>query len=109
MINVPKEKVRIVVDERERRSGIPDELIRLNVLVDFKQLDIGDYLVTPYSAVERKSIRDLILSIYDGRLFTQCSELGSHYNKPILIIEGSTDRIEKLIDNPWFFMAHWHH
>lgn len=103
MIYVPKEKVRIVADERERRSGIPDELIRLNALVDFKQLDIGDYLVTPYSAVERKSIRDLILSIYDGRLFTQCSELGSHYNKPILIIEGNTDRIEKLIDNPMVF------
>lgn len=36
MIYVPKEKVRIVTNERERRSGIPDELIRLNVLVDFK-------------------------------------------------------------------------
>ncbi len=98
-----KEKVRIVADERERQSGIPQELVRLNVAVDFKQLNVGDYLVAPDSAVERKSIRDLMYSIYDGRLFIQCSELVMHYSKPILIVEGSTDSIEKLTDNPMVF------
>jgi DNA excision repair protein ERCC-4 len=98
-----KEKIRIVADERERQSGIPHELIRMNVLVDFKQLDVGDYLIAPDSAVERKSVRDLMRSIYDGRLFVQCSELVAHYSKPILIIEGSTDSVQKLTDNPMVF------
>jgi DNA excision repair protein ERCC-4 len=94
------EKVRIVVDERERQSGIPDELVRLNVVVDFAQLKIGDYIVAPDSAVERKSIRDLVKSIYDGRLFTQCSELVTHYAKPVMIVEGSNDMFERAVDNP---------
>lgn len=98
-----KGKVRIVADERERQSGVPDELSRLNVQVDYKQLDVGDYIVAPDSAVERKSIRDLMNSIYDGRLFTQCSELVTHYSKPILIVEGSTDSLEKVTNNPMVF------
>jgi len=95
-----KENVRIVVDERERQSGIPDELVRLKAMVDFAQLEVGDYIVAPDSAVERKSIRDLVKSIYDGRLFAQCSELVTHYAKPVLIIEGSNDMFEEVVDNP---------
>lgn len=96
-------KVRIVVDERERNSDVPDELAKLNVFVDFKQLEVGDYVIAPDSAVERKSIRDLIHSIYDGRLFTQCSELTAYYAKPILIIEGETSMVRELTDNPMVF------
>lgn len=95
-----RERARIVVDERERQSGIPDELARLNAFVDFAQLDVGDYIVAPDSAVERKSVRDLVKSIYDGRLFTQCSELVTHYVRPVLIVEGSNDMLERIIDNP---------
>jgi len=95
-----KEKVRIVVDERERQSGIPDELLKLKTVVDFAQLEVGDYIVAPDSAVERKSIRDLVKSIYDGRLFAQCSELVTHYAKPVLIVEGSNDMFESVVDNP---------
>ena len=95
-----KEKVRIVVDERERQSSIPDELFKLKTVVDFAQLEVGDYIVAPDSAVERKSIRDLVKSIYDGRLFAQCSELVTHYAKPVLIVEGSNDMFESVVDNP---------
>ena len=95
-----KETVRIVADERERQSGIPDELVNLKAVVDFAQLKVGDYIVAPDSAVERKSIRDLVKSIYDGRLFAQCSELVNHYTKPVLIVEGSNDMFERVIDNP---------
>lgn len=95
-----KENARIVVDERERQSGIPDELVKLKAVIDFAQLEVGDYIVAPDSAVERKSIRDLVKSIYDGRLFSQCSELVAHYAKPVLIIEGSNDMFEEVVDNP---------
>ena len=96
-----KETVRIVADERERQSGIPDELVNLKAVVDFAQLKVGDYIVAPDSAVERKSIRDLVKSIYDGRLFAQCSELVNHYAKPVLIVEGSNDMFERVITTQW--------
>ncbi len=95
-----KERVRIVVDEREKQSGIPDELAKLKAMVDFAQLKVGDYIVAPDSAVERKSIRDFVKSIYDGRLFAQCSELVTHYAKPVLIVEGCNDAFERLVDSP---------
>ncbi|MGH9933598.1 MAG: ERCC4 domain-containing protein [Nitrososphaerales archaeon] len=95
-----KETVRIVADERERQSGIPDELVNLKAVVDFAQLQVGDYIVASDSAVERKSLRDLVQSIYDGRLFAQCSELVTHYAKPVLIVEGSNEMFERVIDNP---------
>lgn len=95
-----KESIRIVVDERERQSGVPDELTRLKAMVDFAQLEVGDYIVATDSAIERKSVRDLVKSIYDGRLFTQCSELVTHYAKPVLVVEGSNEVFERIVDNP---------
>ena len=81
--------VRIVVDEREKGSRIPDLLRQAGAIIDFAQLKVGDYIVSSETAIERKTIRDLIGSIYDGRLFVQCSELIQHYSKPLLIIEGN--------------------
>jgi DNA excision repair protein ERCC-4 len=88
---------RIVVDERERRSGIPDMLRQAGAIIDFAQLKVGDYVVSPKTAIERKTIQDLLNSIYDGRLFVQCSQLNEHYAKPVLIIEGN---IVDLMDIP---------
>ena len=36
--------LRIVVDEREKKSGIPDLLKSIGVNVEMKMLPIGDYL-----------------------------------------------------------------
>jgi DNA excision repair protein ERCC-4 len=82
-------RVRILVDERERKSGIPDLLRRAGATIDFAQLKVGDYVVSPETAIERKTIQDLLNSIYDGRLFIQCSQLKEHYIKPVLIVEGN--------------------
>ncbi len=80
---------RIVVDEREKRSGIPDLLRQAGAVIDFAQLKVGDYIVSPETAIERKTIQDLLHSVYDGRLFVQCSQLNEHYIKPVLIVEGN--------------------
>jgi DNA excision repair protein ERCC-4 len=88
---------RIVVDERERKSGIPDLLRQAGAIIDFAQLKVGDYVVSPKTAIERKTMQDLLNSIYDGRLFVQCSQLNEHYAKPVLIVEGN---IVDLMDNP---------
>ncbi len=82
-------RVRIVVDERERKSGIPDLLRRAGAIIDFAQLKVGDYVISPETAIERKTIQDLLNSIYDGRLFIQCSRLNENYAKPVLIVEGN--------------------
>ena len=88
---------RIVVDEREKRSGIPDLLRQAGAFIDFAQLKVGDYIVSPDTAIERKTIQDLLNSIYDGRLFVQCSQLNEHYTKPVLVVEGN---IVDLINGP---------
>ena len=86
--------VRIVVDERERNSNIPDLLKNAGAIIDFAQLKVGDYLVSSETAVERKTIRDLVSSIYDGRLFVQCSDLVKHYQKPLLVVQGNIANLE---------------
>jgi DNA excision repair protein ERCC-4 len=81
--------VRIVVDERERNSNIPELLKNAGAVIDFTQLKVGDYVVSSETAVERKTVRDLISSIYNGRLFVQCSDLVKYYQKPLLVVQGN--------------------
>ena len=96
-------KLRIVVDEREKKSGIPDILKGIGINLEIKTLPVGDYIVAPETVVERKTISDLVSSIFDGRLFDQCNRLKEHYQFPILLIEGDIDEIEKLTENPFVF------
>jgi len=97
------ENLRIVVDERERKSGIPDLLKSIGMNIEMKTLPIGDYIVAPETIVERKSIRDLMASVFDGRLFDQCSRLKEHFEHPIVLMEGNVDEIEEITENPLIF------
>jgi len=95
--------IRIVVDEREKKSGIPGILKEIGINLEIKTLPIGDYIVAPETVVERKTISDLISSVFDGRLFDQCNRLKEHYQFPILLIEGNIDEIEELTENSLVF------
>lgn len=97
------ENLRIIVDDREKKSGIPELLKSIGLNVEMKTLPIGDYIVAPETIVERKSIRDLIASVFDGRLFDQCTRLKEHFENPIVLIEGNVDEIEEITDNPLIF------
>jgi DNA excision repair protein ERCC-4 len=90
---------RVVVDERERASGVPDRLSALGVRVYYSKLAIGDYVVNPEIAAERKSISDFISSVYDGLLFSQASSLSSSYKKPYIIVEGDVTQVSKMVKN----------
>lgn len=92
-------KVVVVCDEREKASGVPQELALLGVITKFALLPIGDYIVSPSTAVERKSVRDFVTSLYDGRLFKQVSELGKVYSNHILIVEGDPAEISSIVHN----------
>jgi len=100
---VKLENLRIIVDERERKSGIPDLLKSVGLNLEMKTLPIGDYIVAPETVVERKSIRDLMASVFDGRLFDQCSRLKEHFEYPIVLVEGNIDEIEEITENPLIF------
>ena len=78
---------RIIVDERERPSGVPDELRSLGAFIEFRVLDVADYVVGSY-AVERKSVRDFVSSLYSGRLFDQAHRMGEAYGTSMLVVEG---------------------
>ena len=97
------EDLRIIIDERERKSGIPKLLKSIGVNVEIKTLQIGDYIVSHETVVERKSINDLISSIFDGRLFDQCNRLKEHFQFPIILLEGDVDEIESITENPLVF------
>lgn len=97
------DQLRIIVDERERKSGIPDLLKSVGLNLEMKTLPIGDYIVAPETVVERKSIRDLMASVFDGRLFDQCSRLKEHFENPIVLMEGNVDEIEEITENPLIF------
>jgi DNA excision repair protein ERCC-4 len=90
---------RVVVDERERQSGVPDRLSKLDVRVYFARLAVGDYVVNPEIAAERKSIADFVSSVYDGRLFAQASALSSSYRKPYIIVEGDVNKVSGMVKN----------
>lgn len=90
---------RVVVDERERGSGVPEELSRLNVRVYYSRLPTADYVISPEVAVERKALPDFVSSVYDGRLFVQAAAISSSYRKPYLIVEGDIKELSSLTRN----------
>lgn len=85
----PKEKPVIIADNREKNSLVIAELVALDIDVEFKQLEIADYLIGE-TAVERKTASDLIGSMLNKRIFSQIENL-KQYEKSLIIIEGYHD------------------
>ncbi|KAI9933856.1 hypothetical protein ASPWEDRAFT_65279 [Aspergillus wentii DTO 134E9] len=78
---------RVVVDVREFRSALPSLLHGNNMIIVPCQLTVGDYILTPDICVERKSVRDLITSLRNGRLYNQAETMLQYYKNPLLLIE----------------------
>ncbi|KAM4631738.1 DNA repair endonuclease XPF [Discoglossus pictus] len=77
----------IIVDMREFRSELPSLIHRRGIDIEPVTLEVGDYILTPDICVERKSVSDLIGSLNNGRLYTQCVSMSRYYKRPILLIE----------------------
>jgi Fanconi anemia group M protein len=77
----------VIADLRERASGIPRALSQKGLEVRLQRLEIGDYILAPHVAVERKTMVDFVQSIFDKRLFAQVSALRTAYVAPILLLE----------------------
>lgn len=92
---------RIVVDVREFRSSLPSLLHGRSMDVIPCMLTVGDYVLTPTICIERKSVRDLISSFNNGRLYNQAETMLLHYKNPFLLIEfdqGKSFTLEPFAD-----------
>ncbi|MBI4010607.1 MAG: hypothetical protein HY361_05525 [Candidatus Aenigmarchaeota archaeon] len=86
----PDEKVVIISDYREKE--IIDLLKNLGANVNEMSLEVADYICSDRICVERKTHDDFVNSIIDGRLFAQAKNLSENFEKPILIVEGYSNR-----------------
>lgn len=87
----------IIVDHRERDSRIITELIKRDIEVEERALDVADFIIRTKGldgkvkeiGIERKTKNDLLNSIIDKRIINQLSSLKKNFEVPLLIIEGS--------------------
>ena len=90
--------LKITVDYRETASGLTDLLKNSGAFVEIAKLSYGDYIINDTITVERKTAKDFLISIIDGRLFKQVSSLKKFCNHPILLIEGNPYKTDHNFD-----------
>ncbi|MBU5690282.1 MAG: ERCC4 domain-containing protein [Candidatus Aenigmatarchaeota archaeon] len=83
------ENVFILADDRESKSNVCFYLKEFGATVNFKRIEIGDFIVSEDICIERKSSNDFINSIIDGRLFEQAENMKSNFKKNIILVEGN--------------------
>jgi len=81
-------KIEIIMDNREP-TEIMDMLKNMGADVTVKQLELGDFLVSKKTVIERKTKQDFEQSIIDQRLFRQLNNLTQWYDNVIVILEGT--------------------
>lgn len=81
--------MKIRVDYREKASGLIDLLEKEEVFIEIGKVPYGDYIINDSITIERKTAKDFLISIIDGRLFNQLSNLKNYCQNPILFIEGN--------------------
>jgi ERCC4-type nuclease len=92
----PPAPIHIRIDTQEQRSGIPALLAAMpQVHIEVTPLCMGDYDVggNPCRVFERKTGSDFLISLAQGRLFTQLTALRKSRFAPILLLEGDPLRI----------------
>ncbi|MDO8508863.1 MAG: ERCC4 domain-containing protein [Nanoarchaeota archaeon] len=82
-------KVKIIVDHREKNSLVISELMSQGIDIEFRQLEVADYIIGDI-AIERKTGIDLIGSMITKRIFFQLESL-KQYDRSLIIIESYQD------------------
>ena len=86
----PEGRTVVAVDYREKETA--GFLEMFGAVVNMDALVVGDFVCSDRVAVERKAHSDFVGSIIDGRLFEQAHHMRDHFEKPVFIIEGTSDR-----------------
>jgi Fanconi anemia group M protein len=77
----------IILDHRESKSTLGPYIKSMGASVTFKHLTTGDVRLSDRVLIERKTARDLVQSLSDGRLLHQCRRLNAAALRPLLLIE----------------------
>lgn len=83
----------VVIDHRE-----PEwfrQLFGAQDSVSTAQLQCGDFIIDDRWVFERKTIRDLCVSLVDGRLFKQALKLVQSNHHPVVVLEGKSSDIKE--------------
>ena len=84
----------ITIDHREGNSTLPSMLKLRGHEIKIESLPVGDIRISNRVIIERKTARDLVDSIIDGRLVNQARRLRDAAEKPLLIVESlETERL----------------
>jgi DNA excision repair protein ERCC-4 len=90
MMTEATEQIQVVVDDRERVSGVVRELgILPGVTIKIEHLTAGDYCIDGAVLIERKTAVDFAQSLIDGRLFGQANRMSKSSLRSAYIIEGT--------------------
>lgn len=87
----PESDIKVYADYREKGSGVIKELIDFGIKIDLQKLDLGDYLLSCRCGIECKKVPDFVDSIVDGRLLSQVKSMKEHFDRPLIIVEGTED------------------
>jgi Fanconi anemia group M protein len=82
-------RLQIVIDDRERASGLSAAVVALWPSSVEGRLVVGDVEIGPRVIIERKSLPDFVASIRDSRLFSQAFALSRVATRPLLLLEGT--------------------
>ncbi|MBT3940926.1 DEAD/DEAH box helicase family protein [Candidatus Woesearchaeota archaeon] len=80
----------ILCDNRERGTLVED-IHDLGAQIKFKNLEVGDFILSDDVVVEKKEVKDFVNSLLDRRLFNQAIEMKRNFDKPLIVIEGDLD------------------
>ena len=78
---------KIILDHRESSSTLAAYLRSMGFEIEFQHLECGDVKISEKIIIERKTSRDLLNSLTDGRLMKQCYKLIESCTNPLLLIE----------------------
>jgi Fanconi anemia group M protein len=78
----------IAADDRELNSAVVARLKALGAEVVIERLKTGDFRIGERILVERKTVRDFVDSLVDGRLLEQASRLVGAAPRSLILIEG---------------------
>ncbi|PAV75187.1 hypothetical protein WR25_12140 [Diploscapter pachys] len=92
------QRPKIIVDMREFNSELPTVLYKQGFDVTAATLEVGDYILSPNIAVERKALDDLTQSLQSSRVFKQSEQMLRHYKNAILLIESNQKFETKLVN-----------
>ena len=90
--------VQIVADQRELNATISRDLSSRDGLeIRLETLSVGDYVCSDRVVVERKTIADFLDTLTGGdrSLFDQVGAMASHYERPVIIVEGEGNLYEE--------------